>query len=73
MDGARTDNNEETVILICALNAGGDFIAGVYDGLLRFGCLGEGESLYLKMTVKAYLSDLMLEKVWRCQRVDTSY
>jgi hypothetical protein len=34
MDGARTDDNKETVILVCALNAGSNFIAGVYDSLL---------------------------------------
>lgn len=34
MDGARTDDNEETVILVRALNTGGDFIAGIYDSLL---------------------------------------
>lgn len=36
MDGARTDDNEETVILVRALNAGGNFIASNYNGLLRF-------------------------------------
>jgi len=34
MDGARTDDNKETVILISTLDAGGDFIAGIYDRLL---------------------------------------
>lgn len=34
MDGARTDDNEETVIRVRALNAGRNFIAGVDDGLL---------------------------------------
>ena len=34
MDGTRTDDNEEAVILVRALNAGGDFVAGIYDGLL---------------------------------------
>lgn len=57
MNTARTNDDEETILRVLALNDGCSFITAFYDGLLRV----------------CGLIDLVLKKIGRGERVVTSY
>ena len=73
MDGAGTDDDEDTALGVGVLDAGYDFVAGFEDGV--FGLLGLSVMSHgvREEGKEAYLENFMLKKVGGCEWIDASY